>query len=95
MEYQFPKIETDSSINQQVWKMREEMLEIEAEHAEIIIASVTNKPFRYSNLAIETLDLMQACETLLRKLPFSKREIDTMRNLVINKNRDRGYYEEG
>lgn len=95
MEYQFPKIKTDNSINQQIWKMREEMLEIEAEHSEIILAQIKGEPCDCVKLAIETLDLMQSCETTLQKLPFTKSEIDRMHKGVIRKNRERGYYEEG
>lgn len=95
MDYQFPKIETSNTINQQIWKMREEMLEIEAEHSEIIVAQMMGEPYSFEDLAIETIDLMQACETLLRELPFSKREIDALHQKVIRKNRARGYYKEG
>ena len=95
MEYQFPKIVTDNTINQQIWKMREEMLEVEAEHAELILAQIKGEPVDYTNLTIEIFDLWQSLETYLQKLPLSKYEIDMLHRSVIRKNRARGYYEEG
>lgn len=95
MEYQFPKIVTDNTINQQIWKMREEMLEVEAEHAELILAQIKGEPVDYTNLTIEIFDLWQSLETYLQKLPLSKYEIDRLHKGVIQKNERRGYYKEG
>lgn len=42
---------------------------------------------------IELMDVIHACETALRE--FEPRHLDAAKMLVIRKNDDRGYYDDG
>ena len=76
-EYQFPAIPNDWKISKQMLKVIEESQEMQraADEHEIIM---------------ETLDVIHACETLLRK--FDKETVDALHESVIEKNEVRGYY---
>lgn len=95
MEYQFPEIADNPSLLVQVLKIKEETREVEEEQAKIEVNKVFGEPIGYDNLIMETLDLVHACETLLRKLPVPKSQIDKAHKQVISKNRARHYYKEG
>lgn len=47
-----------------------------------------------ANMAIETLDVIHAAETLLRMLEVRGVDLDAAKRLVIEKNDRRGYYDE-
>lgn len=75
--YNFPPIglQTDKAL--QVEKIAEEAKEVETAENE-------------HELIMETLDLIQACETLLRM--FDEKEVNQVKTETVDKNYKRGYY---
>ena len=82
--YRFPPVaNTDGlTVHEQLAKITEELQEVYAAHT----AGDTEQ------LGIETCDVIQACETLLR-LVFGDQDVERFRAEVIYKNARRGYYE--
>mgnify|MGYP003322990692 CR=1 FL=1 len=77
-DYQFPQIaDKPKRISGQILKVLEESDEI-------------RKAATKQHILEETLDTIQACETLLSYYP--KWEVDEMHDLVVEKNAKRGYY---
>lgn len=90
--YRFPKIIVDNCIDEQLLKIEEEINEV---------CNVFNKAKLYSNideikveLGLELMDVIHATESMLRK-NFTDEEVETFQTLVIEKNRQRGYYDKG
>lgn len=75
--YNFPPIglKTDKAL--QVEKIAEEAKEVETASNE-------------HELIMETLDLIQACETLLRM--FDEKDVNQVKTETVDKNYKRGYY---
>ena len=92
--WNFPEIKSAGKLNSQVWKMKEEMSEVELEQVRIVRAKLRGESPSYDALVVETLDLIHACETLMHVLDVPKNRLDRMHDEVIRKNRVRGYYKE-
>lgn len=92
--FNFPEIDTRNTINSQVWKIKEETSEVELEQVKIVNAKLRGEKPSGNALVMETLDLIQACETLLRIMDVPQAKLDKMHDEVIRKNRVRGYYKE-
>lgn len=94
--FNFPEIATDNTINQQVWKIIEETNEVQDEQIKIAKARILKgESCPCNDLIMETLDVIQACETLLHLLPVTKAQLDRMHDEVVRKNQRRSYYKEG
>lgn len=99
MEYKrnFPHIrdELAPSVLRQAWKVEEEAREA-LEMAENFV-TMGETPMRAIQIIEETLDTIQACETLLhvmvREGYATNEKVDLIYKSVIQKNRRRGYYE--
>lgn len=95
--YNFPKIKA-SLLTFQSRKIIEEAKEVHVEVGELLLAQASNEPLTYNDIVLETLDCIQACETMLQLLVDEKAVtqgfIDNAKAEVIHKNRERGYYEE-
>lgn len=83
MAYRFPEIKSKKSVSDQVLKIGEELDEVYRVFAEGRDRTIE-----------ETVDVMQACETLLRKLGCGSEELEATIEKVIQKNEARGYYED-
>lgn len=93
--FNFPEVATDNTINQQVWKIIEETGEVQDEQIKIAKARILRgESYPCNDLITETLDVIQACETLLHMLPVTQAQLDRMRDEVVRKNKARGYYKE-
>lgn len=89
--YQFPSINRDGlTLTSQVNKINEEAEEVSAVLVDIF-SDPTNMVENIEHLLEETLDTIQACETLLRWVK-NDALVEKMRHRVIDKNLDRGYY---
>lgn len=75
--YNFPPIGLQTDKASQVEKIAEEAKEVETANNE-------------HELIMETLDLIQACETLLRM--FDEKEVNQVKTETVDKNYKRGYY---
>lgn len=78
----FPKVETNNNIEEQFYKIAEELDELDSE-----LGYENNN----DNIAFETYNIIQACETLLHMLPVES--CVTGKTLTIEKNKERNYYE--
>lgn len=88
--YMFPYCEKFKDvIDEQVEKITEEVGEIE----EALDAFRSNNNTEtFENLGMEILDVIHACETLLRNI-YDDTEVEELRDKVIAKNEERGYYD--
>lgn len=85
--YNFPKCEARTSVNEQVTKIGFEYMEIAEEALKSIINPI--------GLAMECLDTIHACETLLRILQENHGiDVQAEAEFVKQKNAERGYYGE-
>ena len=91
--YNFPEIK-EFSFNSQMWKITEECNEVADEHAKAVCAMIKGADYNVGDLVFEIMDLIHACETMLRTLNLSEQELSKYRYLVEMKNRERGYYKE-
>lgn len=93
--FNFPEIAANGTINQQVWKIIEETNEVQDEQIKIFKERLLNgRSLPCNDLVIETLDVIQACETLLHMLPVTQAQLNRLHDEVVRKNRARGYYKE-
>ena len=85
MRYNFPALKglEKLTVGQQLQKIEEEVKELERELQRA-------ESFRY--IAVEALNIIHACETLLRMLE-DVTDIRAAYSYVIKKNRERGYYD--
>lgn len=90
--YLFPAIETEGLLfTDQICKIREEV--VEATEAMVDYMSCTRLPGKSRlDVVMKTMDVIHACETLLRMLDISDDEYESIRSEVEKKNRERGYY---
>ncbi len=88
--YMFPYCEKfKDAIDEQVGKITEEVGEIE----EALDAfRCNNNTETFESLGMEILDVIHACETLLRNI-YDDVEVEDLRDKVIAKNEERGYYD--
>jgi hypothetical protein len=78
--FTFPAISTANTTDEQLQKIRDEMSEFQQ-------ATITQKDE-------EVLDILQACETLVRIQFYNRRvQLTEMVDRVTQKNRSRRYYE--
>lgn len=75
--FNFPPVKTKRDVNAQIAKIGEESNEVSTAKTDLEIIE-------------ETLDTVQACETLLRM--FDETTVHTVKARVICKNAKRGYY---
>lgn len=89
----FPAIsELPMSFDDQMEKISEEVRELGYEEQEYWSEfSFWRKP-NTENMKMESMDVIHACETLLRMLHVTDREYAELRQAVEDKNRARGYY---
>lgn len=83
MAYRLPEIKSKKSVSDQVLKINEELDEVYRAFAE-----------GRDRIIEETVDVMQACETLLHKLGCSDEEFAATIEKVVFKNETRGYYDD-
>lgn len=83
MQYNFPPLKNydDIPLSTQLSKIREELEELERADTDF-------------QRALEALDLLHAIETYLRILELFI-DVDDIKEYVIKKNQDRGYYDDG
>lgn len=91
--YNFPEIRQTEG--KRYFALLEQAKKIQEEASEVVDARLKLATHKESmelreNLLIETLDTVQACETMLRL--FELPEISHAKELVIEKNAERGYY---
>lgn len=97
--YRFPAMAKikEWTFEQQLEKLREEIAEVEDAYELIGRVSPYTAPedilVRRISLGIELLDVIHACETALR-MGFSDEKVIALKDSVIAKNRERGYYDE-
>lgn len=90
-QYQFPSINRDElTLRSQVNKINEESEEVSLALVDLF-SDPTNMVENIEHLLEETLDTIQACETLLRWVK-NDALVEKMKHRVIAKNLDRGYY---
>lgn len=75
--YNFPPVKVKKDVNAQIAKIGEEADEVSTAKTD-------------SEIIEETLDTVQACETLLRM--FDETSVHKVKQQVIIKNNNRGYY---
>lgn len=92
-DYQFPAVTLETTDKEQVEKIRDEVMEFMVA-ADIYGCSeddVKLNPLNV-NACIELLDIIHACETMLRL--FDRTIVGACSEIVKAKNRARGYYNE-
>ena len=90
-DYQFPTVMLKSTDHEQVEKIRDEVMEFMIA-ADIYGCSEEDKKLDPLNVnaCIELLDVIHACETLMRR--FDQNIVGACAHIVEAKNRARGYY---
>lgn len=97
--YRFPAMAKikEWTFEQQMGKLREEMTEVEDAYRLIKrvspYAALEDIMVRRTSFGMELLDVIHTCETALR-MGFSDEEASALRDAVIAKNKERGYYDE-
>lgn len=87
-QFNFPPIKAES-LAAQLLKIQEEVQEVEAEVLDHYVIHEDNR----AKIIEETLDVIQACETLLHLVAKSNAEVSQIHSRVYAKNKRRGYYE--
>lgn len=85
MDYMFPNCVKFVSNERQINKIREELFEL---HESFVNDGVCE------HAAEECLDVIQACETLLRSFERAGIDVRSVRDQVLKKNKKRGYYDD-
>ena len=88
--YTFPAIVTETTDREQVKKIEDELFEFRVA-ADIYEVNAKLDPLNVS-ACIELLDVIHACETLLRR--FDQDIVGACAHIVLAKNAARGYYGE-
>ena len=91
--YAFPAIKTEATPSEQAEKIREELTEFRCEMEPYAIkAGITEFDPLNFDACIELLDVIHACETMLRM--YDQDIVGACAHIVMVKNAARGYYGE-